>query len=135
MEENLETRKSFESFLASHNVQLLNYHADNGIFRANDWIKDFQSDPNPQGMYFSRVDAHHTNRIAECRIRDIQDSGRTMLIHAAHIWKTHITTNLWPYTLILGNQAYNNTPLLVNAQGKTPTQLFTYTEVQENPKH
>ena len=86
-------------------------------------------------MYFSRVDAHHTNGISECRIRYIQDSGRTILIHAAHLWKTHIPTNLWSYDLRLGNQAYINTPLLGNVQGKTPAQLFTSTEVQDNPKH
>ena len=86
-------------------------------------------------MSFSGVDAHHTNIISEHRIQDVQDSGCTMLIHATHIWKTHITTNLWPYALRLGNQAYNNTPILGNAQGQTPTQLFTYTEVQYNPKH
>ena len=58
-----------------------------------------------------------------------------MIIHAAHSWKTHITTNLWPYALRLGNQAYNNTPILGNTPGKTPTQLFTSTEVQDNIKH
>ena len=84
VEETLESRKAFESCAASHNVQILNYHADNGIFRANEWIKDCQSEPNPQGMYLSGVDSHHTNGIAERRIRDIQDSGRTMLIHAVH---------------------------------------------------
>ena len=135
MEETLEAKKSFESYAASHNVQILNYHADNLIFRADYWIKDCQSDPNPQGMSFSWVDAYHTNGIAERRIRDVQDSGRTMLIHAAHICKTHITPNLCQYALILGNQDYNNTPLLVNAQGKTPTQLFTSTEVQDNRKN
>ena len=125
MEETLEAKKEFESYAASHNVQILHYHEDNGIFRANDRIKDFQSDPDPQGMSFSGVDAHHTNGITERRIRDVQYSGRTMLIHSAHLWKTHITTNLWPYALILGNQAYNITSLLGNAQGKIPTQLFT----------
>ena len=86
-------------------------------------------------MYFSRLYDHHTNGISERRIRDIKESGRTILIHDAHRWKTHITTNLWPYSLRLGNQDYNNTSLLGNSQGKTPTQLFTYTEVQDNPKH
>ena len=86
MEETLEAKKSFESYAASHYVQILNYHADNGIFRANYWIKDCQSDPNPQGMYFSGVDACHTNGIYELRIQDVQDSGRTMLIHATHLW-------------------------------------------------
>ena len=129
MEETLEAKKSFESYAASHNVQILNYHVDNGIFRANDWIKDCQSEPNPQGVSFLGLDAHHTNGIAERRIRDVQESGRTMLIHATHFWKSHITTNLWAYAIRLGNQAYNNTPLLGNAQGNTPTQLFTSTEV------
>ena len=135
VEETVEARKVFESYTASHTVQILNYHEDNGIFRANDWIKDCQSDTNPQGMSLSGVDAHHTNGIAERRIPDVQDSGCTMLIHTAHWWKTHITTNLWSYALRLGNQAYNNTPLLGNAQGKTPTQLLTSIEVQNNPKH
>ena len=83
-------------------------------------------------MSFSGVDAHHTNGISELRIQDIQDSGRTMLIHTAHMWKKHITTNLWPYALRLGNEAYNNIPVLLNSQGKNPTQLFTSTEVQDN---
>ena len=68
VEETLEAKKAFESYATSHNVQIFNYHADNGIFRANDWIKDCQSDLNPQGMYFSGVDAHHTNEISELRI-------------------------------------------------------------------
>ena len=58
-----------------------------------------------------------------------------MITHAAHQWKSNITTNLWPYSIRLGNQAYNDTPLLGNAQGNTPKQLFTSTEVQDNPKH
>ena len=71
-------------------------------------------------MYFYGVDTQHTNGISERRIRDVQDSGRTMLIHADHCWRKYITTNLWPYALRLGNQAYNNNPLLGNEQGKTP---------------
>ena len=86
-------------------------------------------------MSFSGVDAHHTNGISERRIRYIQDSGRTMIIHAAHRWKSHITTKLWPYATRLGKHAYNYTPLLGNAQGKTPTQIFTSTEFQDNTKH
>ena len=36
VEENLEAKKAFETFAVSHHVQILNYHADNGIFRANE---------------------------------------------------------------------------------------------------
>ena len=40
-----------------------------------------------------------------------------------------------PYALRLANQAYNNTPLLGRAEGKTPTQLFMSTKLDNNPKH
>ena len=135
VKETMVAKKAFESYADSHNFRIFNYHADNGIFRANDWIKDCQSDHNPQSMSFSGLDAHHKNWITERRIRDIQYSDRTMLIHTGHLWKTRITTNLWPYALRLGNQAYKNTPLLGNEQVKTPTQLFTSTEVHNNPKY
>ena len=68
MEETLVAKEAFESYADSHNVQILIFHADYGIFRANDWIKDFQSDPNPQGMSLYGVDAHPTNGIAERHI-------------------------------------------------------------------
>ena len=45
VEETLEEKKAFESYAASHNVQILNYHADNGIFRANDSIKTAKVNP------------------------------------------------------------------------------------------
>ena len=135
VEETLESKHAFEKYAASHGVQILHYHADNGIFRANKWVQSCQSGSKPQGMTFAGVDAHHTNGLAERRIRDIQDNGRAMLIHASHKWKSHITANLWPYALRTANHAYNNTPLLNHKEGKTPTQLFTSTEVQDNPKH
>ena len=135
VEKTLEGKKAFETYASSHGVKILNYHADNGIFRANEWIKSCQSSDIPQGMTYSGVDAHHTNGIAERRIRDIQDNCRAMLIHANHKWRTHITANLWPYALRLANLAYNNTPLLGRKDGKTPLQLFALTEVDSNPKH
>ena len=135
VEETLNAKQDFELFASSHGVQILNYHADNGVFRANNWTKACQSDPNPQGMMFAGVDDHHTNGLVERRIWYIQDNSRAMMIHATHKWKTHTTINLWPYSLRLVNQDYNNTPLLGRAEGKTPTQLFTSTEVDKNPNH
>ena len=71
VEETLNAKQDFELFASSHGVQILNYHAGNGVFRANNLIKACQSDPNPQGMTFAGVDAHHTNGLDERRIRDI----------------------------------------------------------------
>ena len=135
VEETLNAKKAFELFASSHGVHILNCHANNGVLRANNWIEACKSDPNPQGMTFAGVDAHYINGLAECRIMYIQDNGRAMMIHATHKWKTHNTIKLWPYALRLSNQAYNNTHLLGRAEGKTPTQMFTSTEVDDNPKH
>ena len=135
VEETLESKHAFEKYAASHGVQILHYHADNGIFCANEWIKSCQSGSKPQDMTFAGVDTHHTNSLTKRRIRDIQDNGRAMLIHASHKWKSHITANLWPYALCTENHAYNHTPLLNNKEGKTLTHLFSSTEVQDNPKY
>ena len=37
--------------------------------------------------------------MAERRIRELQESGRTMLIHAQRRWPSTVTTNLWPYAV------------------------------------
>jgi hypothetical protein len=37
-EETLESKKAFESFARSHGISILQYHADNGIFKANAWM-------------------------------------------------------------------------------------------------
>ena len=42
VEENLNSKQAFELFASSHCVQILNYHADNGVFRANNRIKSCQ---------------------------------------------------------------------------------------------
>ena len=64
VEETLTAKQAFELFASSHGVHILNYHVENGVFRANNWIKACQSDPNPQGMTFAGVNAHHTNGLA-----------------------------------------------------------------------
>ena len=65
VEETLESKHAFEKYTASHRVQILHYHADNGIFCANKWIQSCQSSSKPQGMTFAGVDSHHTNGLAE----------------------------------------------------------------------
>ena len=78
--ETIEANRAFEKIANNNGVQVKNYHADNGIFKANKWMEHCHE--NGQGMTFAAVNAHHTNGIAERRIRELQDLTRTNMIHA-----------------------------------------------------
>ena len=58
-----------------------------------------------------------------------------MILHAQQKWPEAITYNLLPYAIRHANNAYNTNPLLAHPQGLSPLQLFTETQVQDNPKH
>ena len=85
-EETLEGKKAFEKYAAQNGVHIQHYHADNGIFKAHKWVEDCHL--REQGLTFAAVNAHHTNGMAERRIRELQDAARTMLIHANKRWAT-----------------------------------------------
>ena len=110
-DEMIEGKKAFEPFARQHNVRLSNYHADNGIFKAHQWMQACRDDQ--QGMTFAGVNAHHQNGHAERRIRELQELARVMLIHANARWKDSITPNLWSYALRIASDAINNTPCLL----------------------
>ena len=84
---------------------------------------------------FAGVNAHHQNGVAERRIRTLQEMARTMLIHANKRWPDSITTNLWPYAIRMASDAINNTPNMVTANKLNPIEVFTNTNVVDNPKH
>jgi hypothetical protein len=58
-----------------------------------------------------------------------------MLIHANKRWPDSITTNLWPYAIRMASDAINNTPNMVTANKLNPIEVFTNTNVVDNPKH
>ena len=60
------------------------YHADNGIFRANEWVQDCIN--KKQSLPFAGVNAHHQNGRAERRIGLLQELTRTQLIHLSQKW-------------------------------------------------
>ena len=70
-EETLEGKNSFEIMEASHDIIVKQYHYGNGIFRANAWLQYCQERAYPTLTTYDMVDAHHTNVLAERRIRDI----------------------------------------------------------------
>jgi hypothetical protein len=131
--ETIQSKKAFEAHCRQHGVNVLNYHADNGIFRANKWIDECRL--NGQGLTFAGVNAHHSNGLAERRIRSLQDLTRAMLIHANRRWKMEATVNLWPYALRMANDAINETPNLKDPESRSPAQIFSNSTVQTHTKH
>ena len=89
-----------------------NYHADNGTFAANDWVRECYT--KRPGLTFASVNAHHQNGKAEVRIRHLQEMARTSMIHENKRWPNAITPNLWPYTTIMANESINAAPWLYN---------------------
>ena len=76
----LESKKAFEAYARKHGIKIKHYHADNGRFAENMFMKDVKI--NGQTISFAGVNAHFQNGVAEKRIRDLQDKARTTLLHA-----------------------------------------------------
>ena len=133
IEETIQAKKSFERLMATHGVKVEHYHADNGVFADASFQREI-SQAN-QTISFCAVNAHFQNGIAEKRIRDIQDLGRTMLLHANRRWQNAITPHLWPYAIRHANEVINNTPSAASKELKTPLQTLTRSDVNINPKH
>ena len=93
-EETLKGKIAFELYARDCGVQIQGYHADNGVFRAHQWVQHCYKEN--QTLSFAGVNAHHQNGVTERQIRDLQEMTRTMLIQAARQWPQCITANLWP---------------------------------------
>ena len=118
--ETVQAKHAFERFAKSHGVFISSYHADNGRFADNMFIQDCERQQ--QSITYCGVNAHHQNGIAEKKIRDLQDSARTMMIHANRRWPDAIVVNLWPYAIKMANDVSNAT---TGITGKlTPIELF-----------
>ena len=132
-EETIEAKKAFEAKLATFGVLVQAYHADNGVFKANKWRNACAEAK--QRLTFAGVNAHHTNGMAEKRIRDLQDLTCTQLIFAARRWPSAITPNLWPYALLIASNVLNDSPQPWDKVRRSATQILGKTAVNINAKH
>ena len=105
-EEILQAKQAFEKFSNSCGVRIKHYHCDNGRF-AETGFKDACTAMH-QTVSFCGVNAHHQNGIAERRIRDLQDTARSMLLTAKHNWPNVITSNLWGFALKYASEIRRN---------------------------
>ena len=83
-EETVRAKVCYEGHARRHGVNVKHYHTDNGIFAGNMFKEDVRAQR--QTMSYCGVGAHHQNGRVEKLIRDIQDQGRTVLLHAQHRW-------------------------------------------------
>jgi transposase InsO family protein len=132
-EETLEGKLAFEKYSEQRGVRIRAYHADNGIFKAKQWVLACRE--KGQNLSFAGVNAHHQNGMAERRIRLLQEITRTMLIHASKRWPNSVTANLWPYALRMANEALNETPSMQDKTRRTAQQIYSGVTIQPNPKH
>jgi hypothetical protein len=91
-EEVLEAKEVFEAYASTFGIDIRHYHADNGIFNEKAWRQ--LCSKSHQGLSFAGVNGHHQNGQAERRVRSLQNTPRTVLIHANHRWPQAITANL-----------------------------------------
>jgi hypothetical protein len=130
--ETVEAKKAFEAYARSHGVTVRHYHADNGRFAENLWLA--HCNQQQQSVTFCGVGAHFQNGVAEKRIRDLQESARTMMMRAADKWQVAQSTALWPYAIRLANEALNCTPRRDDVR-ESPIEIFTGSRVRPNLKH
>jgi hypothetical protein len=114
-------KQAFEGYAHTMGVRIQHYHADNGRFADNLFMKDISDQK--QTITFCRVNAHFQSGIAEQRIRELQDGAWTSLIHAKHCWGTAIDVQLWPYALQHRNDVYNS--MQCNHQELSPLEIFS----------
>ena len=62
-QETLESKQPMEQYAQSRNITIQAYHADNGIFKAKEWVQACHNAR--QQLTFAVVGAHHANGKAE----------------------------------------------------------------------
>jgi hypothetical protein len=90
----VEAKHAFEAFTRSQGVTIKHYHADNGRFVDNAFIKDIREAMPSQSITYCGEDTHLQNGIAEKRIRDLQEPARKQLLHAKARLLAAVTANL-----------------------------------------
>jgi hypothetical protein len=125
-DETVQAKRAFEAYARSHGVTVKHYHADNGRFADNAFLKSIAE--SGQTISFCGVNAHFQNGIAEKRIRDLSEQARKQLLHAKARWPSAIEINLWPYALRNANDIRNTIP--DKEDGSSPLERFCRSNIR-----
>ena len=129
--ETIEAKEAYERWASSHGIVISHYHADNGRFAENAFVKHVQE--HNQTIFFCGVNAHFQNGRAERKIRTLQDQARCQIIHAKMRWPQAISTHLWPYALRNVVEVMNDTCYKENK--KTRIEVFSGADASPNLRH
>ena len=110
---------------------ILHYHADNGRFADNGFIKNCQL--KNQCLTYCSVNAHFQNGIAKKKIQDLQETTRTSLLFALHKWLHMLSIHLWPYAMHMANKIMISTP--TKEGDESPLELFSGINILPKSKH
>ena len=126
-DETLRGKARFERFANTCGVNIVAYRGDNGVFKSKAYQDNLKR--KKQTIRFSGIGAHHQNGVAECSIRTVSESARSMLIHSAIHWPEETSINLWPFAMDYAIYTHNRLPKA--PQGQSPLEIFTGTK-QDN---
>jgi len=115
-DETLAAKLATEKFFRQHGVKISQWHADNGRYADEEFIKEV--DNLEQKITFCGVGAHNQNGIAEAGVKKHTLKTRTLLLHAKRYWPAAITTMLWPFALLASVEFHNLWEIGEN--GQTP---------------
>ena len=134
-EEMVMAKHAFERSADQCGVKITHYHADNGHFVDNAFIADCIADckAQRQGLSYCGVNAHFQNRIAEHRIRDLQEQTRTSMLYAMNKWKRMVLICLWPYAMHHAHNVANATPR--KGEDQSPLEHFSGVKITPKLRH
>ena len=106
--ETIRAKQSFEQMSLANGVLFSDYHADNGVLKANSYVKHLKD--HNQMVRYCGVNSYHQNDVAERAIRTVSEMARAILLHASSRWKNGISRSLWPMAIDYSTYIYNNIP-------------------------
>ena len=87
-------KTAFERFAMDHGVSIKNYHSDNGVYTAKEYMKELAS--KGQGIKHSGVGAKWQNSYGENAVKLVVTRARAMMLHASLHWPEEYEEQLWP---------------------------------------
>ena len=121
-DDGIRAKKLYEADVARCGVEVKQYHADNGIFKAAEWEDAILQEK--QTTTFSAAGAHHQNALAERSIQTVTNMARSMLLHLDLHWPDEYSQDLWPFALDYATWLWNHTP---KKDGPAPIEIFCKT--------
>jgi hypothetical protein len=119
--ETLRSVARLESQAYDEGFKIKKYHSNNGIFSSAEFKAHCEQQN--QKYSFSRVGAHHQNRVAEKNIKMVTQWARVNMLHLATCWPQQACSQFWPQAIDYSVWVFNRLPNVEN--GLTPNELWS----------